>query len=44
MDGMVRRAQDLMYGGAYGVEALSMLREFNFFTTVTKKSPQGISI
>jgi hypothetical protein len=29
MDGMVRRAQDLMYGGAYGVEALSMLREFN---------------
>ncbi len=29
MDSMVRRAQDLMYGGAYGVEALSMLREFN---------------
>lgn len=29
MDSMVRRAQDLMFGGAYGVEALTILREFN---------------
>lgn len=29
MDSMVRRAQDLMYSGAYGDEALALLKEFN---------------